>query len=191
MGAPGLAFETWDPSNQFPLETPLSPLSSRGIRGFPFLATNSYRKRRTPPLSSRPERTQISYLVAIPTATYAAFPLRKAHEACQRHQVPQEIWGSVAEGPAVSLQVATKPNCQIFNGNTGERSEPVPACRRNNYFRGSTISKFFWCINDTTTLAVCSESHCSLVIGKLKMANPCTDCPGVNVVSRGIEAALR
>ena len=34
MGAPGLAFETWDPSNlsrravdQFPLETPLSPLS--------------------------------------------------------------------------------------------------------------------------------------------------------------------
>jgi hypothetical protein len=21
-GAPGLAFETWDPSNQFPLETP-------------------------------------------------------------------------------------------------------------------------------------------------------------------------
>jgi hypothetical protein len=22
MGAPGLAFETWDPSNQFPLETP-------------------------------------------------------------------------------------------------------------------------------------------------------------------------
>jgi hypothetical protein len=22
MGAPGLAFETWDPTNQFPLETP-------------------------------------------------------------------------------------------------------------------------------------------------------------------------
>jgi hypothetical protein len=22
-GAPGLAFETWDPSNQFPLETPI------------------------------------------------------------------------------------------------------------------------------------------------------------------------
>jgi hypothetical protein len=22
MGAPSLAFETWDPSNQFPLETP-------------------------------------------------------------------------------------------------------------------------------------------------------------------------
>jgi hypothetical protein len=23
MGTPGLAFETWDPSNQFPLETPI------------------------------------------------------------------------------------------------------------------------------------------------------------------------
>jgi hypothetical protein len=29
MGAPGLASETWDPSNQFPLKTSPSPLSSR------------------------------------------------------------------------------------------------------------------------------------------------------------------
>jgi hypothetical protein len=29
LGAPGLAFETWDPCNQFRLETPPSPLSSR------------------------------------------------------------------------------------------------------------------------------------------------------------------
>jgi hypothetical protein len=27
MGAPGLAFETWDPSNQFPLETAIPSLS--------------------------------------------------------------------------------------------------------------------------------------------------------------------
>jgi hypothetical protein len=32
MGAPGLAFETWDPSNQFPLETPTPSLSSRAER---------------------------------------------------------------------------------------------------------------------------------------------------------------
>ncbi len=40
------------------------------------------------------------------------------------------------------------------------------------YFRGSKISKFFWCMNDTTTLADCSVSHCSLVMGKLKIVSP-------------------
>ena len=33
-GAPGLAFETWDPSNQFHMEAPLSPLSSRAYPDF-------------------------------------------------------------------------------------------------------------------------------------------------------------
>ena len=69
-------------------------------------------------------------------------------------------------------RVATKPNHKqnCYPG----RSGPVPASRggNNNYFRGSTISKFFWCINDTSTLAVCNPSHCSLVIGKLKIVSP-------------------
>jgi hypothetical protein len=56
------------------------------------------------------------------------------------------------------------------------------------YFRGSNNSKFFWCINETTTLADCSVSHCSLVIGKLKIVSPCTDSPGVNVISLRIES---
>jgi hypothetical protein len=41
MGAPGLAFETWDPSNQFPLETLIllfvigseADLSRRAVEG--------------------------------------------------------------------------------------------------------------------------------------------------------------
>jgi hypothetical protein len=35
MGAPGLAFETWDPSNQFPLETPTLLFVIRSEAGFP------------------------------------------------------------------------------------------------------------------------------------------------------------
>jgi hypothetical protein len=35
MGAPGLAFETWDPSNQFPLETPTLLFVIRSLPGFP------------------------------------------------------------------------------------------------------------------------------------------------------------
>ena len=31
--------------------------------------------------------------------------------------------------------------------------------------RPMLISRFFWCMNWTTTLAVCSVSHCSLVMG--------------------------
>ncbi len=33
MGAPGLAFETWDPSNQFPLETPTLLFVTRSEAG--------------------------------------------------------------------------------------------------------------------------------------------------------------
>jgi hypothetical protein len=43
MGAPGLAFETWDPSNQFPLETPtpLFVLRSRERNDRPSCTGNS------------------------------------------------------------------------------------------------------------------------------------------------------
>jgi hypothetical protein len=39
-GAPGLAFETWDPSNQFPLETPTLLFVIRREAVFPSSAPN-------------------------------------------------------------------------------------------------------------------------------------------------------
>src|SRR6202050_820154 len=54
-------------------------------------------------LSSRPERTRISCHAALDKAACAPFCNGKAHEVHQRHQVPQEIRGSVVEGPAVFL----------------------------------------------------------------------------------------
>jgi len=42
----------------------------------------------------------------------------------------------------------------------------------STYCRGSSNSRFLWCSNVTTTLADCSVSHCSLLIGKLKIHNP-------------------
>jgi hypothetical protein len=52
-------------------------------------------------LSSRPERTRISCHAALDKAACAPFCKGKAHEVHQRHQVPQEIRGSVVEGSAV------------------------------------------------------------------------------------------
>src|ERR1700723_2629281 len=53
------------------------------------------------PLSSRPERTRISCHATLDKAAYARFCKGNAHEAHQRHQVPQEIRGSAVEGSAV------------------------------------------------------------------------------------------
>ena len=52
-------------------------------------------------VSSRPKRTRISCHAALDKAACAPFCKGKAHEVHQRHQVPQEIRGSVVEGPAV------------------------------------------------------------------------------------------
>jgi hypothetical protein len=52
-------------------------------------------------LSSRPKRTRISCHAALDKAACAPFCKGKAHEVHQRHQVPQEIRGSVVEGSAV------------------------------------------------------------------------------------------
>jgi hypothetical protein len=52
-------------------------------------------------LSSRPERTRMSCHAALDKTACAPFCKGKAHEVHQRHQVPQEIRGSVAEGSAV------------------------------------------------------------------------------------------
>ena len=52
-------------------------------------------------LSSRPERTRISCHAALDKAACAPFRKGKVHEVHQRHEVTQEIRGSVAEGPAV------------------------------------------------------------------------------------------
>jgi hypothetical protein len=54
-------------------------------------------------VSSRPERTRISCYAAMDKASCAPFCKGKAHEVHQRHQVPQEIRGSLVEGPAVSF----------------------------------------------------------------------------------------
>jgi hypothetical protein len=44
--------------------------------------------------------TRISCHAALDEAAYAPFRKRKAHEVRQRHQPPEEIRGSGAEGPA-------------------------------------------------------------------------------------------
>ena len=53
-------------------------------------------------LSSRPERTRISYFALLATNAFAAL-LREQHAIDQRHHTRQEIRGSVVEGPAVLL----------------------------------------------------------------------------------------
>jgi hypothetical protein len=52
-------------------------------------------------LSSRPKRTRISCNAALDATACAPFCKGKAHELHQRHQAPQEIRGSGAEGSAV------------------------------------------------------------------------------------------
>jgi len=116
-------------------------------------------------LSSRPERTRISYLAPL---TMARMRL-SVEKGGRSSPAPPSFTGNPGERSGGTCGFPTggnKPKLPIkfSTGNKGEGN--------NNYFRGSTISKFFWCINDTTTLAVCNPSHCSLVIGKLKIANP-------------------
>ena len=53
------------------------------------------------PQASRPERTLISRRAAPDNVARARFYKENAHEVHQRHEVPQEIPGSVVEGPAV------------------------------------------------------------------------------------------
>jgi hypothetical protein len=67
-GAPGLAFETWDPSNQFLLETPAFRLVMRRVPGFPTSRLSPQTR-----LSSRPERTRISCRAALETTACGAF----------------------------------------------------------------------------------------------------------------------
>ena len=65
---------------------------TRGMNHFPSSPTD---------VSSRPKRTRISCHDALDKSACAPFCKGKAHEVHQRHQVPQEIRGSVVEGPAV------------------------------------------------------------------------------------------
>jgi hypothetical protein len=90
-GAPGLAFETWDPCNRSQMETPPSPLSSR-----------------LPRRAVGPERTQISYLTTSQHPRIWLSPKESHRKPNQRHQASQKIWGSEAEGSAVRPCQATK-----------------------------------------------------------------------------------
>ncbi len=60
------------------------------------------------PLSSRPERTRISYFALLATTTCAALR-REPHADHQSHGSTQEIRGSELDGPAVSLYAAPNP----------------------------------------------------------------------------------
>jgi hypothetical protein len=67
MGAPGLAFETWDPSNQFLLETPTPSLSSRAKpRDLRFLTPNQIQNEYGFPLYL----LQIIYLDSSPASNH-------------------------------------------------------------------------------------------------------------------------
>jgi hypothetical protein len=52
-------------------------------------------------LSSRPERTRISWHAALDTTACAPFFKERRMIVCQRHQLPQEIRGSAVERSAV------------------------------------------------------------------------------------------
>jgi hypothetical protein len=75
-GAPGLAFETWDPCNQFHMEAPLSPLSSRlsrpavgaQPRDLQFFSPVTM-LHRSDELSSRPERSVGKGPAVLPSAS--------------------------------------------------------------------------------------------------------------------------
>src|SRR5271168_2096854 len=55
-GAPGLAFETWDPCNRSPLETPLSPFVIPGVaEGSAVLSTSH--QCRSPQMNCHPDRS--------------------------------------------------------------------------------------------------------------------------------------
>ena len=71
--------------------------------------------------------TRISCHVALDAVACAPFSEGKAHEVRQRHQVPQEIRGSEAEGSAVSLSLtaeAEEENCRSL----GFPGFPVESC---------------------------------------------------------------
>jgi hypothetical protein len=80
-GAPGLAFETWDPSNQFPLETLLS--------------------------LCHPERTRISYFTALTSATYVVLPKENHMQLTEAAILDRK--SGVAEGSAVPLHLRPMP----------------------------------------------------------------------------------
>jgi hypothetical protein len=70
----------------------------KGMKNVPYLLRCPFPNE----LSSRPERTRISCRAAMDMDVCAPFCKGKAHEVHQRHQVPQEIRGSVVEGSAVN-----------------------------------------------------------------------------------------
>jgi len=65
-------------------------------------------------VSSRPERTRISCHAALAMTECASFCKGKAHGVHQRHQLTQEIRGSVVEGPAVSPGSHAGAKAQLY-----------------------------------------------------------------------------
>jgi hypothetical protein len=86
------------------------------------------------PLSSRPERTQISSHAALDKSACAPFCKGKAHEVHQRHQALQEIRGSVVEGSAVQ---------RTRLGNVFRHaSDLLPAVRENTQSLQQIVHRF-------------------------------------------------
>jgi hypothetical protein len=89
------------------------------------------------PLSSRPERTRISCHAALDMAACAPFCKGKAQEMHQRHQVLQEIRGSVVEGSAV--RPSDSPNSaaltQIIKPTLFRASEALPRYKADQQLR--------------------------------------------------------
>ena len=62
------------------------------------------------PLSSRPERTRISYLTALDDGHVCGSPQRETQDLHRSHHCPQEIRGSAVERSAVPLHPKTNLN---------------------------------------------------------------------------------
>jgi hypothetical protein len=77
-------------------------------------------------LSSRPERTRISYHAAPSHEDGCGSPQREPHALSQRDKTQQEIRGSEVEGPAVPEQNQTSPSGSwVPDAATGSIFEPI------------------------------------------------------------------
>jgi HEAT repeat protein len=117
-----------DPEGEHQLSTLSSRAEPRDLQ-FYFTSNNAIASPPQKELSSRPERTQISYLATFPTATYVPFLQRKPQEAGQSHQASLEIWGSEAEGlavPAPDPRLVTKIVEILQHGNPDSQAVVFP-----------------------------------------------------------------
>jgi hypothetical protein len=138
LGAPGLAFETWDPSNQFLLETPTLHFV---IRSHKPQASHS-------PFLCHPERTRISYFTALTGATYVVLPKENHMHLTEAATVDRKSGGAdlsrhAVERSAVSLDRQSREWATMF---------PNP---------DEILTKLYFAGSSSPVLMYCCEASCA------------------------------